>query len=156
MRCSMPGLLSGLLALQTAAPAVAMEVSHRFSLQADVGLNAVLPLAEGQIAYRLPALDNRLEVFAAYQPWAPSLATASLSLVSLGARYYWGGDDIWRPFALAAVGDAMSSTSGAGSNVPAGMAGLGLDWMPMLGLTGNVTVGFPMLLRPEIGVRLAI
>lgn len=152
-RIAQLAIVPSMLILLT-SPASA-EAPKRLSVQAVAGLNTVLPTYEVQVGYRLPVWEDRLEAFVSYAPWSASLSTATFSIAQVGGRAYFGSHDgPLQPFGVASLGLADNSYSGL---APALMVGAGLDWMflPSVGLTGSLTLGFPTLVRPMLGLRVA-
>lgn len=145
-------ILLGLLATPASAET---DAPRRLSLQAVGGLNTVLPTYEFQVGYRLPVLEDRLEPFLSYAPWSASLSTATFSIAQVGCRAYFGSPAAsLQPYGVVSLGVADNSYSGL---APAFMAGAGMDWMflPTVGLSSSVTLGFPTLVRPMVGLRIA-
>lgn len=150
-------ILSGLCLLATSVPALAAdEAPRRFSAEALVGLNFVWPTYELLVGYRLPVWEDRLEAFAGYSPWSMSLSTATYDLTEVGLRGYVVPTGPLQTYGTLSFGSSTSSYRGLRS--PVALVGVGVDWMPssQLGLTGSITFGLPTLVRPMVGVRLAI
>ena len=86
-----------------------------------------------------------------------------MNVYELGARYYYGELTApLRPFArasigtLTATGGGLTKPAGSMRDVPVFLAGLGVDWMPLasMGVSAGFSVGFPILFRPELGLKL--
>lgn len=151
-------LAASLLALATVAtPAIAQaapDAPPRLSVQGDVGLNAILPTYEFQVGYRLPTLDDRLEVFAGYAPPSPSLATGSyFNVARAGVRFFLIPRGAFQTFLMASA-DGVFETNGY--NTLGASLGVGADGYltPNLALTGAISASYPMLFRPQLGLKL--
>ncbi|HEY9720633.1 MAG TPA: hypothetical protein V6D47_01385 [Oscillatoriaceae cyanobacterium] len=140
-----------------AAPDAPAEAPKRFSLQLDGGLNFLMPFYEFQVGYRLPLLDDRLEPFLSYAPLSASLSPANqFTVTQLGLRYYPFPRARFSPFVTTAV-SYVTNTLSSGYNAPGLNVGVGADWMfyPNVGLTGSFSLSYPMLFRPEVGLKVA-
>jgi hypothetical protein len=169
-------LLASLVALGTLAAlspaALAQEADRPVARFSATGLFAplVLPSAGLRLSYRLPVADDRIDVFAGWDPANFNLTLSPPKMLHLGGRYYFTTQGPWQTFALASAGieyiTSMPAPAGSAVAVvdtfqisgPVVAAGVGTDWMPTrnVGLTGAVTGYYPYYARLELGVKLAI
>jgi hypothetical protein len=143
-----------------AAPAaLAAEPVPRLGFTALVAGNAlIIPSAGFRLSYRLPALADRLDVFAGWDPMNAALTTAQVQFAHVGLRYYFLTEGAWQPHALASGGVTYFTNPTVSYDGPFAALGVGTDWMPTrnFGLTGSVTANYPMTVRLELGAKLAI
>lgn len=140
----------------------------RFSIEAGVGIELIVPYFKTRVAYRLPFFDDRLDVLLDYSPhvYHPSTYYDSQVLM-IGSRYYFQTQGWFQPYAVAQTGVmfhlAAPGIAGGGPIEPGIhdfmlQAGVGIDLMPMpnLGLNAQITSGLGgWLLRPELNLKVA-
>lgn len=154
--------LAWLLIPVVAGPAAAQALEfpssgglRRVSLELGGGLNTATPFIHARLNYRLPTLNDRVDLFVdqtvvSFTPIGASLAQTTL----IGAKYYFWDQ---RPFAaFVGAGGGMSYGSGVAGVVPGLIAGFGGDWLfadsfgASLGIYGSYPIGF----RPELNLKI--
>lgn len=146
------------------------DAIKRFALEAGAGVNVILPFLNLRGTYRLPTLEDKLDVFVGFQPVVANYHIQQG--LEAGARYYFMNTGWFQPYATASAGfhfSVMSSTIGDAANPQPGTVmgpgvrdfyltgGLGADFMfnEAVGLNTQL-LGTTLLgaLRPEINLKL--
>lgn len=174
--------LSFLCASLSTAPALARKQAEpapepqRWSLEAGIGANVLIPYLSTRLTYRLPVLQNQIDVFLEAQPFNPVIA-GSTGLIAqelgLGGRYYFATEGGFRPYATLLTGLNFTLTdqpTGVGTTRPAGLIappflyiGAGADFMwnehwglnlQLLGGAGGIIyIPQGIGIRPEVNLK---
>ena len=89
------------------------EAVPRISLEAGAG--SLLLYFQGRAAYRLPVLDDRIDVFAGYSFIEAGFIGSSSNAVTVGGRYYLMTEGWFQPYGLAGLGLWVTRDTGAGN-----------------------------------------
>lgn len=132
------------------------SATRRVSLELGAGLGNTTPFAHARLNYRLPAFNDRVDLFLdqTFVSFTP-IGALFVQTTLVGAKYYFWQQ---RPFAaFAGAGGGLSYGLGLGGVSPGFMAGFGGDWSfsdafaASLGIYGTFPIGF----RPELNLKLA-
>ena len=134
----------------------------RFGIEAGIGGNTFLPFAQGKISYRLPLLDDKLDVFGAHSIGSGMGEYIQISM--LGAKYYFLTNGLFQPYVGAGGGFAFTAGGVTSvSNIPFSpnflgplfIVGGGNDFMFLdnLGISIGVYTGYPIYFRPELNIK---
>ena len=136
-----------------AAPALAESSVPRFSAQALIGLNLFLPYFGGEVSYRLPVLSDRIDVYADYALNVTLCGCGGNQSYLVGARYYFKPSGWWQPYATVRAGWME-----LGGTVPDAEVGIGADLMAFghVGMDAAVFAGLPAVVRPQLGLKIAL
>ena len=143
-------------AVPTAVPEIKNTNIKRLGIDAGLGVNLFLPFAQAQLLYRLPALDDRLELFIGHSigmTLGDSYTQAGLA----GLKYYISNTGFIQPFISLGGGVGFQFAKSSFQAVqPLFTAGLGADFMfsDNFGAYVDVESGFPIVFRPGVGIKL--
>lgn len=144
-------------ALAAELPADSPSPVKRFGLSLMAGF-----FSGGQLSYRLPVLDDRVDVFVTAAPLVIANYRAGETPhqgLFLGGRYFFAQDGLFRPYVAGELGSSfqLPGNGFAGQiGTIATMAGLGTDLMllPNLGLTLTAWSSLTALgFSPEAGIK---